>query len=199
MSLRSDANSWGSVTRALHWTSALLILFGLIHGYWMTHFVAGGPGGQRLFHYGWHSQILVYLGLLVAIRIAWRLSETSPAQPAESAAWEKTAAHLGHLALYVAVIALLVTGYLLWSSFPGRFNPDPKIAAQLDVTLIPGVKLPAIHDKADRPASKFWEELHQKLAWGMFAIVGLHVLAALRHKFIKHNNVMARMWSGRAS
>ena len=196
MSLRSDANSWGAVTRALHWLSAILILFGLVHGYWMTHFL---PRGERLFHYGWHAQILVYLGLLVAIRVAWRLSEPAPEQPKASAPWEKGAAQLGHLALYLVLIAVLATGYLLWSSFPGRFNPDPKIAAQLDLTLLPGFRVPAIHDKADRTVSKFWEELHEKLAWGMFALVGLHVLAALRHKFIKHNNVMARMWSGRAS
>lgn len=196
MSFRSDASSWGTVTRALHWLSAALILFGLFHGYWMTHFVARG---DRLFHYGWHAQILVYLGLLVAIRVAWRLTELSPAQPIESAGWEKAAAHLGHLALYLGMIALLATGYLLWSAFPGRFNPDPKVAAQLDLTLFPGFKVPAIHDTADRTISKFWEELHEKLAWGMFALVGLHVLASLRHKFIKHNNVMARMWSGRAS
>jgi cytochrome b561 len=180
----------------LHWISAGLIVFGLAHGYWMTHFL---PRSERLFHYGWHAQILVYLGLLVAIRIVWRLSEPSPAQPKESARWERAAAHIGHVALYLVLIASLATGYLLWSSFPGRFNPDPKIAAQLDLTLLPGFKVPAIHEKVDRTVSKFWEELHEKLAWGMLALILLHVAAALRHKFVKRNNVMARMWPGRVT
>ena len=195
MKLRSSSQTWGSVTRALHWISAGLILFGLFHGYWMTHFA---PRPDRLLHYGWHSQVLVYLALLVAIRVAWRLSEPTPQQPKDSAAWERLAAHAGHLALYAGLVALLVSGYMLWSAFPARFRTDPAIASKLKLTLF-GLDLPAIHARPDRAVSSFWEELHKFIAWGMFGLVVLHVAAALRHKFVKHNNVMARMWSGRAS
>jgi cytochrome b561 len=196
MSLRSNSETWGSVTRALHWISAALILFGLVHGYWMTHFA---ERGSRLYHYAWHSQILIYLALLLALRIAWRLSEPAPELPKDTVPWEKAAAHLGHLALYLVLIATLVTGYLLWSAFPARFHPNPAISSPFDLTLLGGFKVPAVHAKADRVAARFWEDTHKWLAWGMGGLVVLHVLAALRHKFIKHNNVMARMWSGRAS
>jgi cytochrome b561 len=36
------------------------------------------------------------------------------------------------------------------------------------------------------------------LSWALAALVVVHILAALRHQFIKRNHVMARMWSGRA-
>lgn len=196
MSFRSDAQSWGAVTRALHWISAALIVFGLVHGYWMANIL---PRPERIPHYAWHSLAFIYFGLLLALRIIWRFSEPSPAAPAGSARWEVGLAHLGHLALYLLLIALLVTGYMNWSAFPGRFNPDPAIASRLDLTLLGGIKVPALHDKLDRTVFKFWEDLHKWLAWAMLGLVGLHILAALRHKFIKRNNVMARMWSGRAS
>ncbi|KAB2849942.1 MAG: cytochrome b [Hyphomicrobiaceae bacterium] len=196
MSLRSDANTWGSVTRALHWISAIFVLFGLVHGLWMTH-VLGGT--SRLFHYGWHSQVMIYLGLLVALRVAWRLSEPTPHQPQASTSWEKFAAHAGHIGLYVLLIAVLLTGYLLWSAFPARFRSNPAITAQLQLTLPGGFSVPAVHDKFDRAAARFWEETHKWLSWAMGGLVVLHVLAALRHKFIRHNDIMARMWSGRFS
>ena len=72
------------------------------------------------------------------------------------------------------------------------------VAARLELALPGGFKLPAWHDKPDRPFSKFWEDLHEKLAWGLFALFIVHVAAALRHRFIKGNDVMAHMWSGRA-
>jgi hypothetical protein len=98
MSWRSTSLVWGKVTRWLHWIPAVVVIFGLTHGYWMANML---PRPQRLPHYWFHSLVFVYFGLLLLLRIVWRLSEPTPAQPAQSAAWEKAFAHLGHYALYV--------------------------------------------------------------------------------------------------
>ena len=192
MGLRSTSDTWGAVTRWLHWLSAALIIFGLTHGYWMANML---PRQQRLPHYWLHSLVLVYFALLLLVRIAWRLSEPTPAQPPESAGWEKASAHLGHLALYALVIAVTVTGYMNWSAFPARF--DPTRAAQMDLWMLGIYKVPAVHDKADRAVFQFWEHSHMYLSWALAALVVVHILAALRHKFLKRNHVMGRMWSGR--
>jgi cytochrome b561 len=192
MALKSTADSWGSVTRTLHWISAFLIIFGLTHGYWMANLL---PRAERLPHYAFHAIVFVYFGLLLALRITWRLSERTPTQPAGSAAWEKAAAHVGHLALYGLVIAVLVTGYMNWSAFPARF--DPARAAQMDLSILGLFKVPAMHTKLDREVFKFWEGGHMYLSWALAALVVLHILAALRHQFVKRNAVMGRMWSGR--
>jgi cytochrome b561 len=189
MSLKSTSTSWGPITRALHWLSAAIVLFGLVHGYWMANMLARP---QRLPHYHFHSLVLVYFGLLVVIRIVWRLSEPSPEAPAGSATWERAAAHLGHLALYALLIALLVTGYMNWSAFPARF--DPARAAQMDLHILGVFKVPAVHTQLDRSVFKFWENAHMYLSWVMAGLVVVHVLAALRHHFIKGNDVMRRMW-----
>jgi cytochrome b561 len=179
------------VTRGLHWLSAALIIFGLTHGYWMANVL---PRPQRLAHYWFHSLVFVYFALLLLIRIAWRLAEPTPGQPPESAAWEKVAAQLGHLALYALTIAVTITGYLNWSAFPARF--DPARAALMDLWVLGIYKLPAIHDKADRAVFQFWEHSHMYLSWALGALVIVHVLAALRHHLVKRNNVMRRMWRG---
>jgi cytochrome b561 len=191
MPLKSTTTSWGLVTRALHWLSAALVLFALIHGYWMANILARP---QRLPHYQFHSLVLVYFGVLLALRIVWRLSESSPDAPAGSAAWERAAAHLGHIALYGLLIALLVTGYMNWSAFPARF--DPARAGQMDLSILGLFKVPALHTQLDRAVFKFWENLHMYLSWVMAGLVVVHVLAALRHHFVKGNDVMRRMWRG---
>ena len=136
------------------------------------------PRPQRLPHYWFHSLVFVYFGLLLLLRIAWRLSEPTPVQPPKSAGWEKAPAHLGHLALYALVIAVTVT-------FPARF--DPARAVQMDLWVLDVYKLPAIHDKADRAVFQFWEHSHTYLSWALAALVVVHIFAALRHHFLKRN------------
>lgn len=193
MHLRSTSKTWGAITRWLHWVSAVVILFGLTHGYWMANML---PRPQRLPHYWFHSLVFIYFGLLLLLRMAWRLSEPTPLQPPESAVWEKVSAHLGHLALYVLLIMVTITGYMNWSAFPARF--DPARAPQMDLWVFGAFKLPALHDKADRGVFQFWEHSHSYLSWALAALVVVHVLAALRHHFLKRNDVMRRMWSGDA-
>jgi cytochrome b561 len=54
MSWRSTSVAWGKVTRWLHWISAVVIIFGLTHGYWTANML---PRPQRLPHYWFHSLV----------------------------------------------------------------------------------------------------------------------------------------------
>jgi cytochrome b561 len=42
------------------------------------------------------------------------------------------------------------------------------------------------------------EDIHGYLAYALFALAGLHALAALWHRFFLRDGVLARMWPGRA-
>ena len=43
------------------------------------------------------------------------------------------------------------------------------------------------------------EDIHGYLAYAIFALAGIHTLAALWHQFILRDGVLARMWPGRAA
>ena len=43
------------------------------------------------------------------------------------------------------------------------------------------------------------EDTHKIMAYILAALVIVHVAAALRHHFMKHNNVLRRMWFGKGS
>jgi cytochrome b561 len=41
------------------------------------------------------------------------------------------------------------------------------------------------------------EDIHGYLAYGLFALAGLHALAALWHRFVLQDGVLARIWPAR--
>ena len=141
-----------------------------------------------------HGLVAVYFALLLALRIVWRLSERTPHPLTESATWEKWAAHGAHLGLYALMIAMIVTGYLMWSGLPNRF--DPARAAFFDYNLFGVFKMTGIHALADRPTSKYWEAWHETRSHFMEALVAIHIAAALWHQVFKRDIVMSRMIRG---
>jgi cytochrome b561 len=52
--------------------------------------------------------------------------------------------------------------------------------------------------KKDRAVFEPTEDVHGYLAYALFALAGLHALAALWHRYILHDGVLARMWPARA-
>jgi cytochrome b561 len=186
MRLRSTSTDYGSVAKLLHWVSAALILFMFGFGWWMTHML---DRPARVPAYALHGLIGIYLLVLMVIRVLWRLSEPTPALPADTVGWERIAARAGHLLLYAVVLVSIVTGYLLWSSFARR---EPLV-------LIGGLQIPFAYANPDRAISHSWEDIHEVMSKVVIGLVMLHVAAALRHHFVKRNDVLARMGFGTRS
>jgi cytochrome b561 len=182
MPLRSTPATWGTGARALHWIGAALVLFLIAYGWWMTHMP---ERAARLDHYHLHSIVGAYFVLLLALRVLWRALDAAPLQPAASKGWERWSAHAGHAALYVLMIGVVASGWILWSAFPRR--------APIDVL---GVRVPFLFAEPDRAISSVAEDVHKWLSYALLAVIAIHVLAALRHHFVKRNDVLRRMLAG---
>jgi len=183
MSLRNTVRDWGTVSRVLHWISALVLLGMLADGWWMTHLVAREG---RLAQYGLHAMAGVYFGLLLALRLAWRSSEVTPAYPIESSPWQQAAARIAHVGLYLLMLAVVVSGWLQWSAF----------ARRSEVLLLGVVKVPFVFAEPNRQIAKTFESAHELLAYGLLALALIHIGAALWHHFVKRNDVLSRMAGG---
>jgi cytochrome b561 len=184
MRARDSASGWGWVTRALHWTMAALILYQLALGLRMVRLddlVARFALTQV--HKSWGVVIFA----LALFRVAWRLANRRPPLPAGMPAWQRRAAAVSHKALYVLMLLLPITGWLLASASPvqdllqmqnlafGRIAlPDP---------FIPG------SDALDRT----FRTLHAGAAFALAAILAVHIAAALRHQFVDRDGLLARM------
>ena len=190
-SMRSTTETWGTATRALHWLSAAVIIGLLTHGWWMTHLTARE---NRQWNYSTHALVAIYFALLLALRIVWRAGDATPRQPPGTPAWQTGAVHATHLALYLLLIGMIVTGYMMWSSLPNRI--DPARAALWDLKWFGVVKVPVFHAVPTRDVTKYWEAWHEFTSHLLEILVVMHAAAALWHQFVLGDGIVKRMIRG---
>mgnify|MGYP003411451916 FL=1 len=97
----------------LHWLVAALIAGAFVIGLIAVE-LAVSP--QKLKLYSWHKWIGVSIALLALVRIAWRLGHPAPALPPGMRRWEQHVATGTHVLLYVLLLAIPVTGWLMSSA-----------------------------------------------------------------------------------
>jgi len=175
--LRNDDDSWGAPAKLFHWLMAVLIFaqiaLGLLAASWRL-----SPTKLNLFF--WHKSTGMLILALLALRLLWRLANRTPELPANMPGWERAAARLSHGLLYVLMIALPITGWIVNS------------ASNIPFRIFWLIPLPAIvaPDKATA-------DLAALVHGGLFALLALvlvaHIGAALRHHFVKRNTVLVRM------
>lgn len=181
----NSTTAWGWPAKALHWIGAVIILLLLVHGWWMTHMT---PRPERLAHYAWHSALGYDLLALVILRLLWRWLNPVPELPADLKPWERIAAHVGHAALYLLMLVVSLTGWVVATTFRTPMTKD-----------VLGIDVPPIVTVVDRPVRQWFEESHMILAYVLAVVVLVHVIGALRHHFVKRNDVLRRMaWGMRA-
>lgn len=172
--------AWSPVARGFHWLMAGLILAQGVVG-WIGHEMARSPAKIDVMTA--HKSLGITLLILVILRLLWRWTHPAPPPPRASNSWEIRAAWLSHAGLYLLMVALPVSGWLSASTsiVPWKLwwlIPWPDIAAPDE----------ALHEVA--------EEIHETLVYALVVLLIVHVAAALRHHFLKRNDVLLRMWRG---
>jgi len=180
--VRNTTKRWGWPAKTLHWIAALAIILLLGHGWWMTHMT---PRPERLANYAGHSALGFDLIVLMVIRILWRWVNPVPALPLDSKTWERWSANLAHFGLYVLIFVVSLTGWVTANTFRTPITKD-----------IFGISFPTIVTSVERPVRNLFEESHKVLAYVLAALVVVHVLGALRHHFVKRNDVLRRITWG---
>lgn len=139
MPLRNSAAGYGTLTKAFHWTAAALFAFQLFSGPLMVRMADGarvaGMGGSDWFN--WHKTIGL-VALLVAVgRLLNRRAGSLPDWAPCLSRTEHALIHRYEQALYLAMFALPVSGFLYVMAggygvlFAGRWelpNPIGKVA-----------------------------------------------------------------------
>jgi cytochrome b561 len=102
-----------ATAKLLHWLMAAL-LFGLLALGFYMHDLPLSP--TKLQIYSWHKWAGVTAFLLVSFRLFWRLTHRPPALPESMPRLMQFAAHAGHLLLYVLMVAIPLSGWLMSSA-----------------------------------------------------------------------------------
>ncbi len=175
--LRNTASRYGLVSQLFHWLIVGLILF----QYTWAWRIDNAEGFRlRLELVTQHKTIgMLVLGLAV-LRLLWRLFNRPPPLPAAMPRWERQLAALGHWLLYGLILALPLSGWLYSSAAGlGDFWWGP-------------VDLPSLI-AADEAREAIFEQVHGALALSLAVVAAGHALAALRHHFIRKDDVLKRM------
>lgn len=182
--MTTDRTRFTAPQRLLHWLMALCILAMLFIGVGMVSTITT----KYLTLVQIHKPLGIAILILALIRLGLRLRYGAPALPRDLPEPMKLAAHLSHLAFYGLMIAMPLLGWAMMS------------AASYPVVLFAGVNLPPILPLNDQLHSLLWDA-HHYLAFVFFALILLHVAAALFHAWVRHDGVfdaMAPTASGRA-
>jgi cytochrome b561 len=167
--------------RILHWLMAICILAMLFIGVGMVSTVA--PKYVPLLVT--HKTLGIAILILALIRIAVRLRAGTPPLPRDLPPPMKLAAVLSHYALYALMLAMPLIGWAMLS------------AGGYPIVLLGGIHLPAILSPNAPLHTLLWTT-HQVLGLAFFALILLHLAAALFHALIRRDGVFESMTSGTA-
>ena len=160
----------------LHWMVGALVLTALTLG-WIMADMHTSPLKVELF--SWHKWIGITVLALFFVRVAWRL--THPAPPLlPMAAWQHYVAQASHGLLYALLLVQPLTGWL-YSSAAGH-----------SVVYLGLLPLPDLIHKNPALAPSL-KEVHETCGWILAVVVGLHVLAALKHHYVDRDDTLRRM------
>jgi cytochrome b561 len=175
-----SAQRYTRTAALLHWVIAALIVANLVMGYVCANSELAIEDAVMNLHKVSGIAILA----LSLFRLAWRLSHRPPALAYQSSA-QRLAAGVVHTGLYVLMIAVPVTGWLVTSSFPKR---HPISMGMIDIPFLPVTP--------DLPRAMLMHEAHEVLATTMaIAVIG-HVLAAAYHQWVTKDHPFDRMKLG---
>ena len=175
----NEESRYGSVSRFLHWTTAILFIVLIPMGIFASIIPEGTE--YRNAYYVVHKTIGVLVFMLLIARIVWHLRSRRPALDTSLKPIERKLAHSVHLALYGFLIAMPVTGFVMTS-----YHGYP--------TFFFAWELAPLWEPSDM-ATIIWGTFHKYLLpYVLYVVLGAHVLGALKHHYIDRNRLaMKRM------
>ena len=189
--LSEAGRRYSTVAIVLHWLMAALIIWQIWIGIWMTGAI-NDPETQAAAYdaFQFHKSLGLSLLVLAILRLLWRLFHRVPALPAHMPPWQRLAARLSHIALYLFMIFIPLTGWLYvstgWNSEAGMAFQVPTVwFGMFEWPHIPGIE--GASGLADIVI-----EMHEIMAFALIALLVFHVAAALKHHFADRDHVL---WS----
>lgn len=165
--------------RWLHWITALAVLLMIPAGLVMIR--EGIPRSLQDTLFLFHKNTGVLLVPVILARIIYRLTHRAPPLPASMPGWQRGAARLSHVLLYVLLVVMPVSGFV-------RVR-----AGGFPIELLDWLGAGPWLAKSERVADTA-QAIHATGALLLIAVLTVHVGAAIHHALIRRDGVWARMW-----
>lgn len=177
MALRNTTRRWGAIAQTFHWVIVALIIVQLT----LAEMADDLPNGVRKLNLlARHKSFGITILGLVILRLAWRWLNEHPPLPENLKRYELALARFTHVALYVLLFAVPLTGWMMSS------------ARGFPVSWFGFFQLPDLVPKS-RPLYDALMIVHHTLAWTLVGVITLHAIGALKHHFWHKDDVLKRM------
>jgi len=172
---------YNAVARLLHWSVAGAIVVQYVLAKLAERADENGERFQQLVLLANHKSVGLTILAVALLRLVWRFRYPPP--PAEPVAgWQRLAAAISHSGLYVLLLLMPLTGWLMSS------------ASNIPVSWFNLFQLPDFVAASEDLANLF-QSTHQTMAKLLFVLAVVHMLAALKHAVINRDRVLQRMTS----
>ena len=168
---------YGRLARALHWTTAALVIL-MVPGGLVLLSLPPGPVQDTAFVL--HRSTGVLLFALTVLRLANRARHPAPPLPSGMPALQRRAAGAVHALLYLLLLAMPIVGWWATSAY----------GAPISVFWL--FELPPLVAQDKAVAERVFA-LHGALGWVLVTLVAAHAGAALHHHFVKRDAILRRM------
>ena len=182
----------------LHWLIAIFIALMFVLGWYMAELPKEAPKqmaydlfdlgiytwqvaeevSPRTFYFNLHKSLGLTVLALIVFRILWRITHTPPAALSSYKAIEKKVATATHHFLYLLMLAVPVTGLIM--AINSKYG-----VKWFGIDVITGLD--------NKPVRDFFECTHEFVGIVLLVLIGIHLLGALKHKFIDKDDTMSRM------
>jgi cytochrome b561 len=174
---QSSPLRYSAVAQGFHWVIAALV----VTQFTLAWMAADLPlGVHKLGILARHKSFGMTILMLAVLRLLWRLFNRPPELPAGMSKLEMALARGTHVAFYVLLFAMPLTGWLMSS------------AKSYSVSWFGLFTWPNLVAKSE-PAFAALRVTHGLLSWLLLSIAILHILAALKHHFWNKDDVLTRM------
>lgn len=163
--------------RKLHWLTAILVLFMIASGWYVSTLTYEDGFRQTL--YNLHKSIGVMVIVVVCFRIMVRLFSDVPPLPTEFSNLSRKAAHYGMWVMYLLLLIVPLSGYVMSD------------AAGYGVAFFE-FDIPPLIARNDALAGMLYA-VHANLSYVLLGIAVLHVLAVLKHMKLDRIPLLRRM------
>ena len=179
MNNKTQRTRYSLRSQLMHALVAFMVIGLMLVGVFLEDFPSSIQGNMYMLHKSFGLVVLV----LMFLRISFILFDGRPRLPENTPLYERVLSKSVQYALYVLLIAMPLSGWIM--SVAGGYIPVLFDIWTLDLPFVPKSQVIA----------EQYEALHYYFAWGILALLILHVLGNIKHYFYNKDKVVQTMWN----
>ena len=182
----TSINRYHGLAILFHWLIALALLFMFVTGLYMVNAEIAKADQYKLFQIHKGAGVLLLFAIVLRFMVRWLTQQ--PTLPQSFSETDKRLSKIGHIGLYVAMLVMPLSGWLMVSASP--FGLPTIVFDWFQWPHIPGVARNKVVESVAR-------NIHWYTAVSFILLIGIHIFAVIKHRVKDKINLLPRIGFGK--